>query len=222
MDFRLAKAVAFGAVVDRNQTQHSLLAHFFPQPKAVPLENHPFNKIDFSTAPLEKGEYENCVFSNCNFAGSSLARSIFVDCVFDSCNLSLADLNQTTLRDVTFKNCKMVGLRFDTCDQLSLSVTFDNCNLGQASLCGVKLKKTLLKNCRLFETDFAGADLSESVFDTCDCDLAVFFNSNLEKADFRTSFNYALDPEKNRIKKAKFSLSGVPGLLQKYGIDIER
>jgi fluoroquinolone resistance protein len=43
----------------------------------------------------------------------------------------------------------------------------------------------------------------------------------LEKADFRTSNGYSIDPEMNRIKKAKFSLEGVAGLLDKYDIEVE-
>jgi len=39
--------------------------------------------------------------------------------------------------------------------------------------------------------------------------------------DFRTSVNYSLDPERNRIKKARFSLSGIAGLLDKYDIEID-
>jgi hypothetical protein len=44
---------------------------------------------------------------------------------------------------------------------------------------------------------------------------------NLKKADLRTAYNYHIDPESNKLKKAKFSLQGLPGLLDKYGIDIE-
>jgi hypothetical protein len=43
----------------------------------------------------------------------------------------------------------------------------------------------------------------------------------LEKVDFRTAVNYAFDPNSNKIKKAKFSLMGLAGLLSKYDIDIE-
>ena len=50
---------------------------------------------------------------------------------------------------------------------------------------------------------------------------AAFENTILEKADFRTSFNYSIDPGKNRIKKAKFSLAGIAGLLEKYDIEID-
>jgi uncharacterized protein YjbI with pentapeptide repeats len=59
------------------------------------------------------------------------------------------------------------------------------------------------------------------MFDNCDLTGAVFDHTNIEKADFRTSYNYTIDPEINRIKKAKFSILGVSGLLDKYDIDIE-
>lgn len=80
---------------------------------------------------------------------------------------------------------------------------------------------TLFKNSHLQETDFAECDLTGSVFENCDLMRAVFENSIMEKADFRTSFNYSIDPERNKMKKAKFSLSGIPGLLEKYNILIE-
>jgi len=67
------------------------------------------------------------------------------------------------------------------------------------------------------ETDLTGA-----VFDNCDLTQAIFDHTILEKADFRTSYNYSFDPEINRIKKAKFSVPEVSGLLDKYDIDIEK
>jgi fluoroquinolone resistance protein len=65
-------------------------------------------------------------------------------------------------------------------------------------------------------------DLTSAVFDNCNLTQAVFDHTILEKADFRTSYNYSIDPEINRIKKAKFSILGVLGLLDKYDIDIEK
>ena len=73
----------------------------------------------------------------------------------------------------------------------------------------------------LQDADFTESDLSSSVFENCDLAGALFENSILEKADFRTSINYTIDPEKNIMKKARFSLSGLPGLLAKYNIDID-
>jgi uncharacterized protein YjbI with pentapeptide repeats len=74
---------------------------------------------------------------------------------------------------------------------------------------------------KLHEVDFTECNVSGSVFDSCDFTDATFENANIEKADFRTSFNYSIDPEKNRMKKARFSLSGIAGLLEKYDIEID-
>jgi uncharacterized protein YjbI with pentapeptide repeats len=71
-------------------------------------------------------------------------------------------------------------------------------------------------------SDFAECDLTNSVFDNCDLINASFDHTNLEKVDFRTPSNYSFDPEINRIRRAKFSIDGVSGLLGKYDIDIER
>ncbi|MGI8788822.1 MAG: hypothetical protein ACR2HG_13805 [Pyrinomonadaceae bacterium] len=43
----------------------------------------------------------------------------------------------------------------------------------------------------------------------------------MEKADFQTAYNYSIDPESNRIKKAQFSIPGIARLLDKYEIEIE-
>jgi uncharacterized protein YjbI with pentapeptide repeats len=116
----------------------------------------------------------------------------------------------------------MLGLRFDTCHEFGLSVSFDGCQLNLSSFYKTKIKKTVFKNSQLEEVDFAEADLTSSVFDDCNLTQAIFDHTILEKTDFRTSFNYSIDPEINRIKKAKFSISGISGLLDKYDIDIER
>ncbi|MDR3250221.1 MAG: pentapeptide repeat-containing protein [Tannerella sp.] len=115
----------------------------------------------------------------------------------------------------------MLGLRFDTCLEFGLSFSFDNCQLNHSSFYKTKIKKTILKNSQLQETDFAECDLTSAMFDNCDLTRAVFDHTNIEKADFRTSYNYSIDPEINRIKKAKFSILGVSGLLDKYDIDID-
>jgi uncharacterized protein YjbI with pentapeptide repeats len=85
----------------------------------------------------------------------------------------------------------------------------------------MKLKMTTFRNSNLHEVDLTECDLTGSVFDNCDFMRATFENSIIEKADFRTSFNYSIDPEKNRIKKAVFSLTGIAGLLDKYDIEID-
>jgi uncharacterized protein YjbI with pentapeptide repeats len=64
-------------------------------------------------------------------------------------------------------------------------------------------------------------DLTNAQFDNCDFTGAVFENTLLEKADFRSSYNFQIDPEINEIARAKFSMSTVLGLLFKYDIQVE-
>ena len=182
------------------------------------IQDQTFNREDLPV----KGEYENCIFNGCDFADKDLSDYKFIDCFFNGCNLSLAKINQTMFRDIKFKDCKMLGLRFDTSNEFGLSFSFDGCQLNHSSFYQTKIKKTIFKNSHLQETDFAEADLTSSVFDNCNLIQAVFDHTILEKSDFRTSYNYSIDPEINRIKKAKFSISGITGLLDKYDIDIEK
>jgi uncharacterized protein YjbI with pentapeptide repeats len=116
----------------------------------------------------------------------------------------------------------MLGLRFDTCNEFGLSFSFDSCQLNHSSFYKTKIKKTIFKNSQLQEVDFAACGLTSAVFENCDLSGAVFENTDIEKADFRTSYNYSIDPEINRITKARFSILGVSGLLEKYNIIIEK
>jgi len=184
-------------------------------------ENKLFERIDYTTNSLDKGEYENCRFLNCNFYNGDLSHITFRECLFDGCDFSLAILKNTAINDIKFINCKLLGVLFDDCNPFLLSVDFENCLLKLAVFYKLKLKKTRFKNCNLQEADFTEADLSSSVLDDCDLQRAIFHKTNLEKADFRSSFHYSIDPENNRIKKAKFSRAGVLGLLDKYSIEIE-
>lgn len=180
-----------------------------------------FDKINFTLEPLAKGEYENCVFSNCDLSNADLTDMKFFDCDFTACNLSLAKLTRTMFRDVKFKDCKLLGLLFENCNEFGFTVSFENCNLNHSSFYQKKIKKTWFKNSQLQEVDFIQSDLTAALLDKCDLTGAKFENTILEKADLRTSFNYSIDPEINRLKKAKFALSEIAGLLYKYDIEID-
>lgn len=180
-----------------------------------------FEKQDFAYTPLKIADYECCNFINCNFEKADISGINFAECEFTGCNLSLANINKVSFKDVTFKNCKMLGLRFDSCNNILFSVGFDTCTLNFSSFFKLKLKSTQFVNSNLQEVDFSGANLSMANFDNCDLQGAIFENTNLEKADFRNAHNYSFDPELNNIKKAKFSIQGIAGLLSKYDISIE-
>ena len=185
------------------------------------IENKTFEKINFTDKPLKKGEYENCNFNFCDFSNTDFTDILFIECTFNNCNLSLVNLNNTAFRDCMFMECKMLGLRFDTCNKYGLLFKFESCTLNHSTFYRTKLKNTGFSNSQLIESDFSGSDLTGSVFDNCDLSGATFEDTILEKVDFRSAYNYSFDPEVNKIKKAKFSLSGIAGLLTKYDIEIE-
>jgi fluoroquinolone resistance protein len=115
----------------------------------------------------------------------------------------------------------LLGLHFEESNNLIITFEFDGCTLDLASFYKLKLRKTIFKNSKIIEADFSETDLSNSSFINCDLYRTLFKNTNLEGVDFRTSFNYSIDPELNRIKNAKFSLPGIVGLLDKYDIEID-
>jgi fluoroquinolone resistance protein len=171
---------------------------------------------------LEKGEYENCLIEGCELSEYNLSGFKFIDCTFKMCNMSLGKLTNTVFRDVQFIECKMLGLRFEDCNDFGLSFTFVSCQMTHSSFYKLKLKKTIFQYCQLHGVDFTETDLSGACFDDCELNDAVFMQTNLESSDFRTASGFEIDPELNRIKSAKFSLYGIPGLLLKYRIEIEK
>ncbi len=179
-----------------------------------------FEKRDFTLEPLEKGDYERCTFSQCNFASADISHIQFSECAFANCNMSMVKVMETSLRDVRFRDCKLMGVAFGNCSNFLFSVGFENCILNLSSFHRMKMRKTKFTDCSLHEASFVETDLGESVFDNCDFSQALFEKTMLEKADFRTAYNYVLNPETNKIKKAKFSQTGIAGLLQSYDIDI--
>jgi len=180
-----------------------------------------FEKKDYTEKPLAVADYDACTFINCNFSGSDLSNINFSECEFQGCNLSMSKLAKTGIKDVKFTNCKLLGLHFQDCSDFLFAATFEDCILNLSSFCNRKMKKTIFRNCTMHETEFAETDLTNAVFDNCDLANASFLHSILEKADFRTSYNYSIDPERNKMKKAKFSKENVAGLLDKYDIEVE-
>jgi uncharacterized protein YjbI with pentapeptide repeats len=63
--------------------------------------------------------------------------------------------------------------------------------------------------------------MSGGSFENCDLRDATFENTQLEKVDFRTALYYQLDPSKNKLRGAFFSVEGLAGLLTHYHLVIE-
>ena len=180
------------------------------------FEEHVFKALN----TLEKGDYEYCTFDNCDLSGADLKYCTFVDCIFNDCNLSSTKMISTALRNVTFNNCKLMGVNFESCNPLLFDISCTNSQMNFCTFYQMTLKKVTFDNCTMHEVDFTEADLSGSKLKNCDLKDAHFERTTLLKTDFRTSFNFSIDPEANQIKGALFSKESIAGLLDKYQIKI--
>jgi fluoroquinolone resistance protein len=185
------------------------------------ISDRQFKGESYLEHPLAKGEYEGCTFSACAFSGSDLSGIVFADCVFENCDLSMAKLRGTVFRDVVFKDCKMLGLRFDQCNTFLIAFRFEKCILNFGVFTGLRLKQTIFNECKLEDADFTQADLTKASFNHCDLSRALFDGSDLSQADFRTAYNFGIDPENNTMTRAKFLSSNLEGLLLKHKLDIK-
>ncbi len=73
------------------------------------------------------------------------------------------------------------------------------------------LAKGIYENYAFNRCIFTNSDLSNIIFVECE----------FVECDLRRSFNLSIDPELNRIRRAKFSAEGITGLLDKYDLTID-
>lgn len=189
--------------------------------KSLPHVDEVFEKVDYSAAELSGEEFECCTFRDCDFSESNLSESLFTDCRMIDCNLTMVIVGHAGLRNVAFVNCKVVGVDFSNCLPFLFTVSFEKCRLDYSHFIKNRLKKTIFTECTIRDADFTEADLTGASFDKCDLSNTLFSRTNLSHADFRTSLNYSINLETNTVKKAKFSLSGVAGLLSQYDLVLE-
>jgi uncharacterized protein YjbI with pentapeptide repeats len=57
-------------------------------------------------------------------------------------------------------------------------------------------------HCSLVAVDFMSTNLTAVLFSNCDLYRSEFEKAIADKADFRTSYNYSIDPTKTKLKKS--------------------
>ena len=184
------------------------------------IEDKTFDNIDFTEKSLANNIYTNCVFNDCNFSKTDISYASFEDCIFNICIFSETIVNLTRFKNIIFNETKMMGFHFNNCKEFLFELSFKNCQLDYTIFFEKKMRNTVFIDCSLKEVDFTKADLTMATFANCDLQDATFDDTILEKADFRSARNFRIDPEQNKIKKAKFSYIGLEGLLSKYKIDV--
>lgn len=184
-------------------------------------EHQVFNAVDYSEQTLENVQFYKCKFERCDFSKSNVAEIGFEDCIFEGCNFTMTKVKDTGFRNASFKDCRVMGVNFAECSKFMFSFSFERCILDYSVFLGRNIKETSFIGCSLKEVNFSEANLTSCIFTNSDLTLTRFSNTILEKADFRGAFNFAIDPEFNKMKKAKFHLFQLEGLLYKYQLDIE-
>jgi fluoroquinolone resistance protein len=163
-------------------------------------------------------EFEKCTFRNLDFSGTSLRGASLTNCRFEACTLQGASFESAKLDDVYFDRSDVSLINFGQCSAFGFHVDFLECKLDSCSFFNQNLKKTRFVDCSLREAKFLKCDLTGAVFKNCNLELTLFASTSLVQADFSTAYNVSLDPDANTLKKTRFSLHSLPGLLTKYDI----
>jgi len=166
-------------------------------------------------------EFEAETFKDIDLTGASFKNSKFIDCNFENCNLSNVDLNNTRFQDIRFRNCKIMGLDLSKCNDFILMIGFEDSFLSYSIFSGMDLENTAFTNCRIYDCDFVNTNLKNADFENSDLKGSLFRNTNLSFASFRNAKNYEIDPNKNFLKKTRFSIPEVVSLLNIYDIELE-
>jgi fluoroquinolone resistance protein len=186
--------------------------------ESIYYPNQVFEKSTFPAKGTKETQFQDCTFKNCDFTSFNFAGCDFANSTFENCNLSMVKFGAIGLDKVHFMDCKLVGADFSNVKDFLFNVDFTNCIMDYVAFMKKKNRKAKFINCSLKGADFSEADCSESIFERCDLSAAVFMQTVLNGANLTSSFNFTIDPERNQLRKAKFSADGLAGLLTSYGI----
>lgn len=187
--------------------------------------NNYYEAIIFSTNSnelilLNEVEFYNCTFNNIQFFKSTLTNCRFENCTFNNCDLSLSNIKESHFLEVEFNCCKLAGLDWRTALK-PFTIKFDECKLNDSIFFGLDLRGAEFIKSEVRHCDFEKCNLAKVSFSESDLLNSKFVNTNLNESDFTYSVNYSIDPQLNKIKKAKFSQPEVLALLDGFNILIE-
>jgi uncharacterized protein YjbI with pentapeptide repeats len=183
-------------------------------------EEHSFEKINAGGNKFTHLEFFNCSFLSCQFANTIFENCVFEKCVFKNCDLSVAKFSGSSFVDIEFEDCKLLGIDW-TLAQKPSGLNFIKCILNDSTFNKMDLRSSEIKECIAHNTDFENANLSKTICAGTDFLNAKFNDADLSSADFTSAINYSINPNKTKIKKAKFSLPEAVNLLDAWDLEIE-
>lgn len=167
-----------------------------------------------------EANFAGCRFQYARLAEEDASGRTFEDCVFEDCDLSMLIVKNASFKTTRFIRCKLQGVSFFEASHFLFSPVFTECQMDMTSFAGMTLKKMIFENCSLRETVFTRANLTGADFKGSDLTRAVFLHTVLDKADLSSACGFVIDPDANSLRQTRFSLYGLPGLLEKYNIRV--
>lgn len=186
------------------------------------FQDHLFKSLQVTQTTYEQVEFVDCTFILSLMTDISFSQCRFKECRFDQCDMSLCAFPHSTFDGCVFRDTKLVGIDWTqaawTGLKLQEPLRFDACVLSHSTFIGMKIADLKMTDCISTDVDFREADLTGIDFSGTDLSQSLFHHTNLEGADFRRARNYTIQPEVNRLTKAKFSMPEALSLL--YSMDI--
>ena len=184
-------------------------------------EDYEFASVDFSSINLVEHSFQNCLFTSCRFRETEMQSANFRFCVFKESEFVLTKVHNVTLNDASFESCRIMGINFSEFNNFGFFPAFKNCVIDNSIFNGICLRKGKIFTCKLVDCDFSACDFSEADFTNTVFKHVTISQCNLEKADFRYCQGYRINPDTNRVRKAKFSLPEAQSFLSFLDIIIE-
>ncbi|MCB9170942.1 MAG: pentapeptide repeat-containing protein [Flavobacteriales bacterium] len=185
------------------------------------IEDRVFQQLLQQGAALRELRFEHCTFERCDLSSADLGRSRFTECAFIGCDLSLMKLVGASLQQVVFRECKLMGVDFSVCSEMLFHITCVDCPMDHAVFEKRVMPGTRFTRCSLQGAVFEEADLQGGVFDDCDLADAVFAGTDLRRADLTTARDLRIDPRRNDLRNARFSVEGALSLLATFGVEVQ-
>ena len=179
-----------------------------------------FTKINFTEGKTGKIEFYKCIFTSCLFIKAVFEKCVFEKCTFLNCDLSVVKFIGSSFIDVKFVENKMIGIDW-TIIQKPSRFNFLKCILNDSSFYKMDLRSTQIEECIAHNSDLENTDLSKTNCRKTDFLNAKFGEADLSYADFTGAINYSINPNKTKLKKAKFSLPEAVSLLDVWGVQID-
>ncbi len=167
-------------------------------------------------------EFDGCTFEGCALAGAELRGCHFTECTFTGVDLSRAVVTDARFAECVFSDSRALGVNFALAHTVTLSAPFrfERCRLDFASFRGLDVTGSVWHDCRLLEVDFGEAVARKVDFAGSDLSRSVFAATDLREASFVGAVAYDFDIRVNQVRGARFDAAEAGRLLRPFGVEL--